>query len=312
MIKKPMLAGLVDDVNKLKFPLWVTPKLDGIRALKVDGKLVSRTFKPIKNDFIRTMLEAILPDGVDGEIMSGSNFQETTKAVMTIGGEPSFQYFVFDYVKDSLFKPYANYDEFPMGDCRCRDLVQKVFGFREVKPDEVLQPVVGREVKSLEELLKMEARYIEQGYEGLMARTGESPYKCGRASMTNQWLVKLKRFEDSEAIILDCEERFKNENEAEKDAFGRTKRSSHQENKTATGTLGAFVVKDYHGRHDSQEFRVGTGLNQEESIRLWQVYKNNPQDIIGKIISYRYFPVGMKDLPRHPSYKGFRDLDDIS
>jgi len=48
-ITKPMLSGKFDDFDKesleLTYPLLGTPKLDGIRALKINGKLVSRAFK---------------------------------------------------------------------------------------------------------------------------------------------------------------------------------------------------------------------------------------------------------------------------
>ncbi|KKK86939.1 hypothetical protein LCGC14_2758210, partial [marine sediment metagenome] len=64
-ITKPMLAATLKDVNQLDYSkgYLATQKLDGIRALMIDGKLVSRTFKSIRNNHIRTMLEDVLPDG---------------------------------------------------------------------------------------------------------------------------------------------------------------------------------------------------------------------------------------------------------
>lgn len=53
---KPILAGEVTDPEKIKFPVYASPKYDGIRALVVDGLLVSRTLKPIPNHYIRSML----------------------------------------------------------------------------------------------------------------------------------------------------------------------------------------------------------------------------------------------------------------
>ena len=96
-IQKPMLAGNFDP-KKAKFPYIATPKIDGIRFLMIDGVAVSRTFKPIRNKHIQSLLSQYLPDGVDGELTSGDTFQSSTSAVMTIEGEPEFKVWVFDYV----------------------------------------------------------------------------------------------------------------------------------------------------------------------------------------------------------------------
>ena len=70
MITKPLLAATLKEVNDLDFAnnnyYLCTPKLDGIRALMINGKLVSRTFKSIRNTFIREALEKDIPDNADG------------------------------------------------------------------------------------------------------------------------------------------------------------------------------------------------------------------------------------------------------
>ena len=51
MTFKPMLAfSKLPDFRMLKFPLYVSPKLDGIRASMQGGRLVSRSLKPIANN----------------------------------------------------------------------------------------------------------------------------------------------------------------------------------------------------------------------------------------------------------------------
>jgi hypothetical protein len=66
----------------LPFPVLATPKLDGIRCLKLGGKALTRSFKPISNRFVREWIEANLPDGVDGELMlRDGTFSETTSAI---------------------------------------------------------------------------------------------------------------------------------------------------------------------------------------------------------------------------------------
>ena len=104
-ITKPMLASECKDVNKLDFEnntYLATPKLDGIRALKINSNLVSRTFKQIRNTHIRTILEETLPDGADGEIVCPGAFQKTTSGVMSSKGKPEFIYYWFDYYTSEL------------------------------------------------------------------------------------------------------------------------------------------------------------------------------------------------------------------
>lgn len=96
-IKKPMLAGNFDEA-KAKFPYLASPKIDGIRFLMVNGVAVSRTFKPIRNKYIQSILSQTLSDGIDGELTVGNSFQSSTSGIMSIDGEPDFKVWLFDYV----------------------------------------------------------------------------------------------------------------------------------------------------------------------------------------------------------------------
>ena len=88
-ITKPMLAGKCERMNALSFPLLATPKLDGIRCLKIGGRALTRSFNPISNIHTREWIEANLPDGVDGElIVRGATFSETAGHVGRESGEP--------------------------------------------------------------------------------------------------------------------------------------------------------------------------------------------------------------------------------
>ena len=64
-IVKPMLAGKCERPNCLRFPVLATPKLDGIRCLKINSRALTRSFKPVSNQFTRRWIEGNLPDGVD-------------------------------------------------------------------------------------------------------------------------------------------------------------------------------------------------------------------------------------------------------
>lgn len=294
-ITKPMLSGKVD-LDKLRFPLLGTAKIDGIRAIMIDGKLVSRSFKPIPNVHIRETLERILPEGADGEVMSGDTFQAVSSAVMRRTGEPEFSYYMFDYVKDGedINKPYSE---------RMKDM-EEWYNAQDEETQDIVRIMLPLPINSLEELEEFEELCLDQGLEGAMVRHPHGRYKCGRSSTNEGLLLKLKRFLDSEAVVISCEELMHNDNEAKKDAFGRTERSSHKENKRAAGVLGYLVVEDI---HTGLRFSVGTGFTAAMRDEFWQ----NRDELIGKMIRYKYFPIGVKDLPRHPVFEGFRHEDDM-
>ena len=301
-IAKPMLAAILADINQLDFSkgYLATPKIDGIRALKIDGRLVSRTFKPIRNNYIRELLESILPDGADGEILVGNgiSFQATSSGVMTKGGEPEFVYYMFDYVKDDIKKEYT---------ARTQDMLQWLVGQGPVRTPgldkiKLLMPTI---IKDYNHLKEYEAECIAKGFEGTILRTPDSPYKCGRSTAKQEWLLKLKRFADDEAIIIGFTEKMHNDNEATKDKFGHTIRSSHKENKRPANTLGALVVRDIKTKI---EFEIGTGFNDEQRQEIW----DERDKYMDKIVKYKHFAIsGVKERPRFPSYIGTRDEDDL-
>jgi DNA ligase-1 len=148
-----------------------------------------------------------------------------------------------------------------------------------------------------------EAYLIEMGYEGMILRNPLAAYKSGRATKTMRELLKIKRFEDAEAVIIGVEELMHNENEAKVNALGLTERGHKKANLVPGGVLGALVVRDENG----VEFRIGTGFSQAERADLWM----KKDSLIGRIVKYKFLSVGMKNAPRHPVFLGWRDLSDM-
>lgn len=293
LISKPMLAATIKNIKEIQFPLEATPKIDGIRCLVIDGKAVSRSFKPIGNDYIRTWIETNIPDGMDGEILAGKTFNETSGNVRRSEGKPEFLFIIFDYVKPgtSLTVPYVE---------RIQNAEKELESLNLGSNAMLLKP---HKVSNESELLKLEEEWLAQGYEGAMLRRAGSPYKLGRATMKTQDLMKLKRFTDAEARVVGFEERKRNDNIAVQDAFGRSKRSSHQENKIGKGTLGAIIAE----RSDGMVFNIGTGMDEAMLQEIW----DNQEKYLGQLVKYKYFEIGTKERPRHPVFLGFRDPSDI-
>lgn len=304
MIKKPMLSASMEnskgdamEFKDLTYPLGASIKLDGIRCLRVNGTTVSRKFLPIPNEHIQKVMSTLAIDGLDGELVTYNpdgtcrTFNQVQGDVMRESGEPDFKFEIFDYVKDDLAKPYLQ---------RMEDLKALTLpAFCTL----VLPSIINNEA----ELLAFETQAIAEGHEGIMTRRLDGPYKQGRSTFKAQDLIKIKRFVDSEAEIIGFEEKERNENEATKDELGHTKRSSAKAGMVLADTLGALVVRDI---YDGRVFKIGTykGLVDADLKEIW----DNRTSYKGKIVKYQYQLVGSKDLPRIPSFQGFRDPRDMS
>ncbi len=295
MITEPLLAAKKPVFEKIKFPVLATPKIDGIRCLVIGGKALSRSFKPIPNNHIREMIEKYCPEGFDGEILCGEGFNDVQSMVMKRDGTPNFRYLVFDYVLNSLIEPYAERIKNLQGFCAQNPMIHDVV--------DILIPEVAN---NLEELQAIMQKHLEQGHEGTMIRDPGSPYKCGRSSLKEGYLIAIKYFEDGEAEVIGFEELMHNENEQERDAFGNSERSSKKENMVPGNTLGALIVR----KDDGTEFKIGTGQGLTKALRqeIW----DNKEKYLGKLAHYRSQPHGVKDKPRIPVWHGFRSREDMS
>lgn len=294
---KPMLASEAN-LPKLTFPLIVSPKLDGIRAVVRNGVVLSRSLKPIPNLHVQELFGRSEYEGFDGELIVGSPvapdvFHVTSGAVRRRDGKPFVRFFVFD-ILEAGGAPYSHR----------RAYLEHAFLGLSYRPVELVSEF---QVSSLDGLEVVEEECLKSGYEGVMLRSPDGPYKFGRSTACEGYLLKLKRFKDSEARIIAVEELMHNENEATVNELGRTERSSHKENLVPAGTMGKLYVQDI---HTGQRFRIGTGFTAEQ--REWFWHRNVLNIAAGLIVRYKFFPVGVKDLPRHPSYLGLRDAFDLS
>lgn len=288
-----MLAGKATNLEQLRFPLLASPKLDGIRAT-VDnaGTLLSRNGKPIRNQHVQKLFGWPALAGLDGELIVGdptspSCFRDTSSGVMSEDGTPDVTYYVFDCWAHDAILPFSE---------RLRKAKEiRDIGVNPNRPSRITV-VPHITIKTLEELLRYEEVCLTKGYEGVMLRDPNGPYKHGRSTEKEGWLLKLKRFEESEAIILDSVELRHNHNE--KGADG--KRTSHAAGKVLGGVLGALVVRDLKTK---AEFEIGTGFTREQRVELWQLRNR----LKGRMITYKFFPTGSKDRPRFPVFKGFRE-----
>ena len=279
----------------------MSPKIDGIRCHieEVNGKIVgmSRANKPIPNRHFQECIQDF-PVGLDGELTVGEPFapdvfRKTTSALMSQDGKPDFTFNVFD---EGCREDGSDIKDEPFIDRYC-DMKSRVDGLF------MIYIVPQRPVRNMERLLQYENRMLERGYEGIMVRHMEAKYKEGRSTIREMGLVKIKRFVDEEAEIIECEELMVNQNEQKRDELGYAKRSSAKAGLVSGGTLGAVKVRDSQGR----VFSIGSGFDAAERDRLWKMKDR----LIGQMVKYKHFPVGEKELPRFPIYIGLRSKLDM-
>jgi DNA ligase-1 len=290
---KPMLLPReTPDLDTLQYPVYVTPKLDGIRCLIKDGVALSRTLKPIPNKHIQEWVykHADELEGMDGELIVGSPtsstvYRDTNSFVMSHDKVGEFLFYHFDWWDDTVNKYKERTDTFIP------------------EPPEEYRKVMRFKVEDKEGVLFLEEYVLKHGYEGIILRNPNGLYKYGRCTLKEANAFKLKRFEDDEAVIIGWEEEMHNGNNAETNELGRTKRSTKQSGMSGKGTLGAFICKT----RDGVEFKIGSGFDQSDRQKFWE----NKSDLLGYIVKYKHFPIGVKDKSRHPIFLGFRNEMDM-
>jgi len=277
---KPMLAATAETETDIRFPCIGTPKLDGIRVLNVGGKAVTRSLKPLRNAKAAALIQT-LPPGVDGELIAGS-FQDTASTAMSADGGDDFEIFLFDWAGAA-----AEYT------ARLNALTQLQLPLR-VRVIPLFQLL-----EDADALLRYEELCLSKGFEGVVTRDPRATYKWGRSTLKEQGMVKLKRWADSEAVVIGFVEQLANLNPIQRDELGRAARPGTSSLHLPKGTLGSLAVRDC---ATGVEFHVGSGFDDALRQRIW----DNQNEYMGRTVTYRYQRVGVKDKPRFPTFLRFR------
>ncbi len=287
---KPLLAGRVDSLADLSYPVLMSQKLDGVRATVQGGQLLSRTLKPIPNRFVQAAF-AGLPDGYDGELIAGDPtapdaYRRTVSIVMS-DDKP---------IGDVKFHLFDQYGVQPFH-VRIK-AVQYAVEHLSAMPLAYVEHV---EIANAEDLQHALEFMVANGAEGVMTRDPQGRYKEGRSTPKDQILTKHKLFEDAEFTITGSYELQHNGNEATTNALGRTERSTAKAGKTGRNTLGGFNLHDSSGRFT--DFECGTGFDDEQRADFWA----RRESLIGQQAKIRFFPSGSLERPRFPVFLGIRN-----
>ena len=315
--KRPMLAAslLPPDVEhsdeqillamkKLRYPVAATLKRDGIRALRLNGTLLSRTLKRIPNAELRKS-SLVMPGGIDMELWSKDlQYNEIESIVMSHEhlDTDKVQFHILDWFKPELCYVMR---------------IQSIMQLMPSMPQNLVKfspPVMCQNAEQLFAFLKV---CEDAAGEGICFRTLTSPYcqkptKDNRSTLAEQWLVKFARSVREEATIVGFVEQMENTNRAKYDKLGRMDRASYQDGMVGKGTLGALWVErtvsctgpDNIIDVSIQKFKIGTGVGLTNALRkeIW----SNQSKYLGRQITYKCKAHGAKIKPRSPIMVGFR------
>lgn len=284
---KPLLATKAD-YSKINYPVLATPKLDGIRCLMVGGVAMSRSMKPIPNDYVRKQLEGL--HGLDGELMVNGDFNAVQSGIMKKTGEPDFTYHVFD-----------DYDSLSGYEQRVDNLSWDMADMPNRYPIKLLVPIT---INNEQELDAYMDKCMAEGYEGVMIRDPNGPYKFGRSTVKEGILLKIKRFHDDEGELIEITEKMTNMNALEEDELGYAKRASNKENLVPAGTAGSVTVK-WNGLTFKLGF--GPGWNDEFKEELWF----NKEEYMGRLAKFSYQELSKDGVPRFGKLLEIRHEDDL-
>lgn len=273
----------------------ISTKLDGGRlvGIKEDGNIsfFTRQGQPMEglND-IAEELKDFLPDNyvLDGELLlenkdnlpSKDLYRETMKESRKDGIKKNLIFNAFDILPLDEFKKGKSKDK-----CfKRKEFLHSLFTKEYKWIKEVESLYIGNDISKIEELLN---KAIERDEEGVMVNL-DLPYECKRTSN----ILKVKKFNEADVRVVDIYE-----------GTGRN-----------IGKLGGITIQfSYEG--ETYECNLGSGFSDEERL----LYFNNPDLLIGKIVTIGYFEISQDSKTklyslRFPTWKGIirDDKDDIS
>ena len=275
---KPMLAHKYDEKRiDWSEPVYIQPKLDGVRCLFTKDGAYSRTGKKFMNlAHIELALLSFLKDNpdivLDGELYIHKLKNDFEKIISLVrkqkptaddrlNAQHLVQFHMYDYFDGVKYDSYKT---------RMQQLVSSNLYDAQVK----YVPTKLVDTYSYARLLHEE--FLEDGYEGSIIRLN-GLYKHGRSYD----LMKFKDFSDAEATIVGYE-------------LGKGKR---------TGTLGKFLMMDDEG------VQFGCPPGKGYSYKDLSKMLLNINDYIGQRATFTYFQRTQAGSYRHPLFKCIRNYE---
>ena len=311
---KPHLACDYD-ARKVKFPIAMLPKIDGVRGLNCYGEFYARSMKRHANRYTAHYYSREAYTGLDGELAAQHECHPdlcriTTSATSTVAGQPYTLWHVFDHT-------YGDGDERPFVE-RHAHAAGIVAALQAGDPECRLRIVNYVIVNNMEELEAQHEEWVQMGYEGSILRDPNGKYKQGRATVREGAYLRIKDFIDAEAVITGVIEGEENQNEAQINELGKTFRTSHKENKVPNGMIGSLIGEMLNDVADPVSKKIILTKGQVVTISPGSLTHDERKAmfedqslVLGKISKFKFFPKGIKDKPRFPIHQSFRSPEDM-
>ena len=263
---KPMLATKWEDLkDKIDYPVFTQPKLDGVRCIMNADGMWSRTGKAITScpHIIEELAPffAAYPDTVlDGELYNHDLRDDFNKIISLVRKTKPTE---ADTKEAAETVQYHLYDAPTGGDTYMdRYVLISTLGGKSVKVVETL------EAKDESQVDDQFGEFVEQGYEGGMIRV-DAPYEQKRSKT----LMKRKDFEDMEFEIISIEE--------------------------GQGNWAGYAKRVVFKLEDGRECGSGLAGNREFARDLLA----NREDYVGGQVTVQYFTRTPDGVPRFPIAK---------
>jgi ATP-dependent DNA ligase len=295
------------DYDKARYPLWIFPKIDGVRAQHFHGHLAGRSMDAFKNTALVAKFTNAAYEGFDGELtidgrLTGDDLCSATTGLTLRAklkkGETELPtnavLNLFDWLHPDV--AHLTYGE------RYQALELYLDALQD---DENISLLPYEVVNNADEARALAAKYSAI-YEGAIFRDPKAKHKSGRATAKGNDFWRDKPVSDKDCIITGFEEAETNNNEAKINSLGRTERSSHKENKVGNGMVGTILATDV---LSGQPIRLGPGaMTHDERIAAF----NEPALVVGHPAKYRSLDTGVKDAPRHARFVTLRSRQDMT
>ena len=265
---KPMLAKKAD-LDKIIFPVFIQPKLDGVRCLMIvkdsEVSFLSRsgksytTLSHIENDVLFSINKE-QDFRLDGEGCSEEiTFQESISAVKAIGSNSKkLKFRCYDIVND-----YSQSNRLNL----ISTLVNQINSKHVIEVETKL-------AYSKIEVMTLHNLWVEEGNEGAMIRKPSGLYKQGARSSD---LLKVKVFDEEEFFVTDI----------------------------IQGKRAEDLIAVCHTAN-SKEFKAKLVGPMDYKAKLWLDWKDQE---VEPFLTVKYFGLTDDEIPRFPIGKAFRDYE---
>ncbi|HEY8365682.1 MAG TPA: hypothetical protein VIL57_00915 [Bacteroidia bacterium] len=264
-------------VANIRYPVYVSPKMDGFRCVYYKGQLWSRQGIPIANQNLISYfssLQGIKDYVLDGELyLHGTSFQNLSKVLRneTLPLPKGLKFVLFDCIEVSSWeaqeckKPYVR---------RLSDLRVVVNTLADRKK---IIDVAQDKVETSKDLVDLYKQYLKDGYEGAMVRDMDGYYKWKRVTVKSGEVLKLKPKENLDVTV-----------ESIYDGEGKY-----------AGMAGGFTFS-----FNGNSVRCGSGLTDLDRKAMAE----SPNDFVGKMAEIEYMEETDEGKSlRHPVFVRWRD-----